>query len=371
MDEELEGTDRRQPSLLSAMYGRTSNVGVSHTSLTRRVGTALRPAVLLAVIAAWLGLLASEADEAQSATWSVFFSLVALAVAALATLGIAAAVASRRRALAEPTAAVAPADPPDNGEPAARGGQGAPSESVAPEATSDAPAGDGAPTEQQRRVRGRKVARLVKADGEWMFEPVSGRGTYNVEQEAECISPVRTTRIRFPIEQADLIEKAMSLHQGRHAAPGLRCGCGFHATREDHPMLLPGQVIVDVELSSKRIKTKNGYRAAHQRVVSVHVPRQCAIEDASEGSYKSTCGRFASGVLVLPNGVWPMCDRHGMDNVPLTELSARLGIEVSWLEWGALGPVEDHPELAAGVAEFLRQAAERVGTAIVSRAPKA
>lgn len=316
------------PEQAEGVVQSAAEASVGAAALTPVRGRRASAAALL-LITAWVGFLAYQADVAPSTAWIAYFSVVSLGAAMLGVLvGV---IVLRRRASAAEGAA-----------------EGAPVGALV-----------GAP---ESHVHGRKVARLVKSEGELALVPVSGRATYGAEADAECVSPVRTTRIRFPIEQSDLIDKAMSLHDGRHEPPGAHCVCGFHATRDAHPMLLPGQVVLDVELSRKRIRTGTGYRAAHQKVVSVHVPRMCSIEDASEGAYKSSCGRFAVGVLVLQNGLWPMCERHGMDmNVSLEEVADQLGVAVQWLDWGALGPVEDHPELSAGVAEFLRDAADRVG----------
>ena len=68
------------------------------------------------------------------------------------------------------------------------------------------------------------LARLVQIDSEFRLAPLTGRGTYGADDEAECISPVQTTLVRFPIDQAELIAQALSLHTRRHDAPGPACG---------------------------------------------------------------------------------------------------------------------------------------------------
>jgi hypothetical protein len=182
-------------------------------------------------------------------------------------------------------------------------------------------------------VRGCKLARLVQLGGEIHLAPATGRGTYDVEDRAACIAPVRSAQVRFPIAEPDLIALAMSLHRRRHEAPEDGCSCGFHAGAGDHRTPLPGEVVVDVELSGRRIATDDGYRAAHQKVLAVHVPRGCAIERAGGASETNRCGRRARGVVVLSNGAWPMCDDHGLDlTVPLERIAQRLGTEVDWLE---------------------------------------
>jgi hypothetical protein len=185
----------------------------------------------------------------------------------------------------------------------------------------------------QEKVRGRKLARLVQSGDEVKLAPASGRGTYRLDDEAACISPVRSARVRFPIAEADLVELAMSLHARRHDAPNDRCSCGFHSGAGDQLTPRPGEVVVDVELSGRLITTDHGCRAAHQKVLAVHVPRLCAIEQMAGTSEVNQCGRTACGVVVLKNGVWPMCEGHGLDlTVPLERIAQRLGTEVDWLE---------------------------------------
>jgi hypothetical protein len=138
------------------------------------------------------------------------------------------------------------------------------------------------------------------------------------------------------------------------------CDCGFYAIRPEveeqifgssERLLRATTVRLDVELSGTVLEYELGYRAQHQRVLRVTVPRICA-----------SCARFhdlqqAVALLPIPVGLWqpsvsvlsrsshegreswptlePVCDLHrrARADVPATglaDLAGLLGTEVTW-----------------------------------------
>jgi hypothetical protein len=139
------------------------------------------------------------------------------------------------------------------------------------------------PTEvrpSSERPRGYKVARLVAGQpGEGgAFLGATLGGTYSRDGTAGCEvlagqlpPPRRWGRRRLP---------------PNHAAPDLSCTCGFHAMRDrgeaaalltSRPPIsrLFGLVLLEVDLGGTVVEFDRGFRASHQRVLGVQVPRWC------------------------------------------------------------------------------------------------
>lgn len=62
-----------------------------------------------------------------------------------------------------------------------------------------------------------------------------------------------------------------------HACPVVECMCGFHAVKSPSAITRSyGNVLMTVELSGRVLVAEHGYRAQHQRVLSIHPP-PCAF----------------------------------------------------------------------------------------------
>lgn len=109
------------------------------------------------------------------------------------------------------------------------------------------------------------------------------------------------------------------------------CDCGFYALRPDaerqvlgaaHRLLCATSVRLDVELSGTVLEYDLGYRAQHQRVLRVVVPRRCAA-----------CARFGDRQRAVALVTIPV----SCDPMPVSVLSRR---NASGREpWPALEPV--------------------------------
>jgi hypothetical protein len=139
------------------------------------------------------------------------------------------------------------------------------------------------PTEQRPshdRPGGFKVARIVAdpVTGEASFLGLTLGGLYDQDSAAGCevlsgaLPPPRRWGRRTP--------------PPAHAAPDLGCTCGFYALadRSAAAELLAtrppvsrmfGAVLLEVDLAGTVIEFDHGYRAGHQRVLGVQVPRWC------------------------------------------------------------------------------------------------
>lgn len=108
-----------------------------------------------------------------------------------------------------------------------------------------------------------------------------------------------------------------------HEAPGVSCKCGFYAVRtvDEARAAGYGLVTLDVELSGRVVVHERGYRAQHQRVLRVHLPR-CWF-----------CGDEASVVEVVadstPPAPRPLCAAHaahGDITVPIDKVMSEFGL---------------------------------------------
>jgi hypothetical protein len=163
-------------------------------------------------------------------------------------------------------------------------------------------------------IVGVKYAQLVAVDDRLCFAPAFPRPVskpYHALADAVCES------------------------EHRHAAPALRCHCGFHAvgTTRELWRVAPavGGVVLDVELAGIVVEHRRGWRAANQAVLGVHLPTKCA---------RFLCRRPTAGVApyrtsrTLEAWPWvalrPVCTRcarrHG---IPIADLASRLGVEVT------------------------------------------
>lgn len=239
------------------------------------------------------------------------------------------------------------------------------------------------PTEirgSHERPRGYKVARLVtdpaSETGEFLGATFGGLYTHDSTAVCEVLEgtlppPRRWGRRSLPRP---------------HQAPEIACSCGFYVLRERHDAteLLSGRppisrlfgvVLLEVDLSGTIIEFDHGFRASHQRVLGVQVPRWC-LTCATEGrarpaarlaglsgrDFEEACKAdvpqhpplYRLAVLVHHQqlltrlgeraALRPVCDQHtprkvrsaGADQpapvvLELADLAAQLGTEVSWL----------------------------------------
>lgn len=142
--------------------------------------------------------------------------------------------------------------------------------------------------------------------------------------------------------------------------PADGCDCGFYALRPEaeervlHPsgrLLRVTSVRLDVELSGAVLEYELGYRAQHQRVLRVMIPKRCAScarfdEDQEAVALVPVAVNFwQPGVSVLSRTSregrepWPVlepaCDLHRRARVRaptigLADLTGLLGTEVVW-----------------------------------------
>jgi hypothetical protein len=157
------------------------------------------------------------------------------------------------------------------------------------------PGGIGAlPTETRPshdRPRGHKVAKLVvdPASGRAGFLGLTVGGLYGGDTVASCevlagwLPPPRRWGRRRP--------------PPAHDVPDLSCSCGFHAfeRRSEAVQLLAerppvsrqfGAVLLEVDLAGTVIEFDRGFRASHQRVLGVQVPRWC-VPCAARGQLRA------------------------------------------------------------------------------------
>lgn len=204
--------------------------------------------------------------------------------------------------------------------------------------------------------RGWKCAQiLLSPDGEHArLAGITVGGTYGVEDRAVCV-------------------------QGHdHTVPSLACDCGFYAyTRREHAVELLGRrtapagtaavrTLLEVDLAGTVVEHERGYRSGEQSVLGVGVLPWCA-DCAERGVLTAATGMGTDGrpALAIPplllNGrappehlhptvrplrSWsplrPLCAgctaREGLDGRRLSrsEIAARLGTEVTWLDPGLL-----------------------------------
>jgi hypothetical protein len=231
------------------------------------------------------------------------------------------------------------------------------------------------------RPEGYKVARLVAdpVTGQASFLGLTLGGMYGQEGAASCevlagaLPPPRRWGRRKPPPP--------------HDAPDLGCTCGFYvlSDRAEATELLAtrppvsrmfGAVLLEVDLAGTVIEFDRGYRAGHQRVLGVQVPRWCLpcarlgrtrqarrIAGLAGKSLERACRsdlpqhpplyRFAMAahnieVVRRLDGraaLRPVCDEHTPAPPPadrteapstvvleLADLAAGLGTEVRWLD---------------------------------------
>jgi hypothetical protein len=239
------------------------------------------------------------------------------------------------------------------------------------------------PTEDRpshERPSGYKVARLVAdpATGQASFLGLTLGGRYDPDDVAACEvlngslpPPRRWGQRRIPEP---------------HDAPDLSCTCGFYALhrRGEATDLLAarppvsrmfGPVLLEVDLAGTVVEFDRGYRASHQRVLGVQVPRWClpcarlgrarpakrvaglfgaALERACRSDlpqhpqlYRFALAAHHVEVIRRLEGraaLRPVCDEHTAAPVSdgsqlqatvvleLADLAAGLGTEVSWLD---------------------------------------
>lgn len=174
-------------------------------------------------------------------------------------------------------------------------------------------------------IVGVKVARLVTRDGRFLFAP------------------------RYPRWQSQpygTVADAVCESDRPHPAPATDCRCGFYAvaTRDELWRLDPSTdaVVLDVELAGAVIEHEFGWRAAHQAVLGIHLPRVCG---------KRRCGRDVSGAVpmrryeyALDATSWtslrPVCRSCGGRRfISIADLAGAFGVEVT----ADSGPASETP----------------------------
>jgi hypothetical protein len=233
------------------------------------------------------------------------------------------------------------------------------------------------------RPRGHKVGRLVAdpRDGDARFLGLTVGGLYTSDAEACC--EVLDGRLPPPRRWGRRVPPAP------HLAPELSCTCGFYTFRElsaaidllaERPPAsrLFGTALLDVDLAGTVIEFDRGFRASHQRVLGVQVPRWC-VPCAADGdarraervagyagdrletglrsevprvpsAYRLAVAVHHAALLERLQGraaLRPVCDRHTprpndttschngeVAVLELADLAGRLGTEVRWLEDG-------------------------------------
>jgi hypothetical protein len=240
------------------------------------------------------------------------------------------------------------------------------------------------PTETRashERPHGYKVARLVAdpTSGTGEFLGATFGGLYSHDSTAVCEvlegtlpPPRRWGRRSLPRS---------------HEAPEIACSCGFYVLRDrsDATELLSGRppisrlfgvVLLEVDLSGTVIEFDHGFRASHQRVLGVQVPRWCLtcatdgrarpaerlaglsgrdFEEACKADVPQHPPLYRLAVLVHHQQLMtrlgeraalrPVCDAHTPRKDPsagagkaapivleLADLAAQLGTEVRWLD---------------------------------------
>jgi hypothetical protein len=110
-----------------------------------------------------------------------------------------------------------------------------------------------------------------------------------------------------------------------HEAPAADCSCGFYAVSDDtHLWRLgadePELAVLDVELAGRVIEHDHGYRASHQRVMSVQFHGVCV-----------RCGKRADVFAHRRFGsLVPSCRRCARRALELHEVSESLDVPVSF-----------------------------------------
>lgn len=231
------------------------------------------------------------------------------------------------------------------------------------------------------RPLGYKVGRLVAdpREGGGCFLGMTVGGLYASDATATC--EVLDGRLPPPRRWGRRVVPAP------HRVPDLGCTCGFHAFNSaaaatqllaERPPVsrLFGAALLEVDLAGTVIEFDRGFRAGHQRVLGVQVPRwcvPCAADGVALGAQalagyagrpleqglREEVPRFPSvyrlGVAVHYASLLerlagraalrPVCDRHAsvhgddaaLDGsevvvLGLPEVAGRLGTEVRWLE---------------------------------------
>jgi hypothetical protein len=169
-------------------------------------------------------------------------------------------------------------------------------------------------------------------------------------------------------------EGARCSRSGGHAAPAWDCTCGFHAfaDRADAVRLLGRSVAFDatavvgglceVDLHGRVVRHDRGFRAQHQRVLSLRLLRPCAdcaavgrVTDATGLGGGTPRPRITSSIDATADGsqrllrprarvrdvvpLRPLCAScgaaataaTGIPHLTRAELAASLGTEVGWL----------------------------------------
>jgi hypothetical protein len=233
------------------------------------------------------------------------------------------------------------------------------------------------------RPRGHKVGRLVADPGhdDGRFLGLTVGGLYTSDDDAVC--EVLNGRLPPPRRWGRRVPPAL------HTAPDLGCTCGFYAFKgagaavdllaERPPASrLFGAALLEVDLAGTVIEFDRGFRASHQRVLGVKVPRWC-VPCAADGEARRAdrVAGFAGAPLEaglrseVPRvpaayrlavavhhaslverlagraALRPVCDQHTprpddaascqdaeVVVLELAELGGRLATEVRWLEDG-------------------------------------
>jgi hypothetical protein len=154
-------------------------------------------------------------------------------------------------------------------------------------------------------IEARKLARLGYDRGRVRLQPAFFRqlgDNYDAVAEATC--PLRD-----------------------HDAPDADCSCGFYAVADDTQLWrlgadLPNLAVLDVELAGRLIEHQHGYRASHQRTLTVRLPGSC-----------TRCGKPAEMLHHQRFGaIVPACSGCARRPITLDAVSDALGVPVTFAD---------------------------------------
>lgn len=192
-----------------------------------------------------------------------------------------------------------------------------------PGGAAGAPSGDGTSpglieTTAEVPILAYKGASLAwRPHGGAQFRSLNQGILYGVDADARCAGSLLT--FVYPSLMPTMTRPS------QHAeCPAVGCRCGFYALSDVNAIDAEIPVILDVELTGRVIVHEHGYRAAHQRVIGVHL-RGCYYcgEPAELCAYETD-----------PFELRPLCSAHHLHQPHLTVagLAAALGVPVDVME---------------------------------------
>ena len=192
--------------------------------------------------------------------------------------------------------------------------------------------------EQIDPIRVFKLAKLVWADGRIRFMGVGLNIPYDAETAAMC-----------GIKNGHAFFWGSSNKYGfdpsaDHDVPDPRCTCGFHGVASKDADEIQGDyasarfVRIEAELYGRVVRHERGYRAEHQRVLSVSIPRRCrAYLVCPGGIAEQGCTNTPTGLRIDAGEVIASCAEHAPFGgvIPPTDVAKALGTQVRWFDQSA------------------------------------